>query len=191
MGCGSHSNLGHRSRGQLQDRLIGYLCGRRYTVPLPFIQVALSPRSKLNVGTAQPSPDPNSRVSVPDVASAPSAAEKRAASMAALRRSSAGSRRDIKAEQPALSILTTPYLCTLCFGNAIGPVRRPNEGKQETSPWIPAEGEGSKQANVAAMSARAPVELKPKLLQARALASSSAWRHQGPSCGCSEGLPGL
>lgn len=69
-------------------------------------------------------------------------------------------------ELPAVSVLTTPYLCSLCFGNVIAPLRRPAESEEEhPHPWLPADMEDSQQSKVMAISARAPVELKPKLLQ--------------------------
>ena len=85
-------------------------------------------------------------------------------------------------EVAAVSVLTTPYLCTLCFGSAIGPVRRPNDKDLEAHPWLPGDTEPSQQSKVAAMTARAPVDLKPRLLQVAGGVLGGKHVPRGPAC---------
>lgn len=110
-------------------------------------------------------------------------ATKRAEEEKAAKQAEAG---DGKKEAPPLSILTTPYLTEACFGTALLPLRgsqieqlaaatapaavAPGGGEaalQTSHPWLPTEREPSQQAEVETLVARAPVDLKPKVMQVR------------------------
>ena len=89
-------------------------------------------------------------------------------SVLSLRRSS--KREPLVVDPEAVPVLTNSYLTSLCFGSAVGPrgPHRPPEAIEEGHPWLSAEGcalESSRVAKVTAMNARAPVELKPRLMQ--------------------------